>query len=221
MRVNEKISSAWKILNLSIVFPVTSTALENPRSLLSQLQTLGVTISTLCSLKVGFAGCCCCSAFLSSCNRTASNANLLDDPHTFHYQDYFVIGGIRTCLGVSDDLMFLWISSNSCPLNLLLVRSHQAEIIIVKRLIQGRNNATRVRVEPRPFDQGRRKNDAFTHSATLPIYQRVVTSCNVIKLSNEDGIISFSKYRVFLSKLGYFRLLTDKIGLYGGSNQKN
>ena len=112
--------------------------------------------------------CCCCSAYLSSCHRKASDANLLDDPHTFHYQDYFVIGGIRTCLGVSDDPMFLWISSNSCPLNLLLVRSHQAEIIIVKRLIQGRNNVTRVRVEPRSFDQGRRKNDAFTHSATLP-----------------------------------------------------
>ena len=27
---------------------------------------------------------------------------------------------------------------------------------------------TRVRVEPRPFDQGRGKNDALTHSATLP-----------------------------------------------------
>ena len=79
-----------------------------------------------------------------------------------------MIGGIRTCLGVSVDPMFLWISSNSCPLNLLLVRSHQAEIIIVKRLIQRRNNVTRVRVEPRSFDQGRRKNDAFTHSDTLP-----------------------------------------------------
>ena len=64
--------------------------------------------------------------------------------------------------------MFLWIFSNSCPLNLLPVRSHQAEIIIVKRLIQGRNNVTRVRVESRPFDQGRRENDAVTHSATLP-----------------------------------------------------
>ena len=81
-----------------------------------------------------------------------------------------MIGGIRTCLGVSVDPMFLWISSNSCPMNLLLVRSHQAEIIIVKRLIQGRNNVTRVRVEPRSFDQGRRKNDAFTHSATLPTF---------------------------------------------------
>ena len=112
--------------------------------------------------------CCCCSAYISSCHRIASDANLLDDPHTFHYQDYFVIGRIRTCLGVSDDPMFLWIFSNFCPLNLLLVRSHQAEIIIVKRLIQVRNNVTRVRVEPRSFDQGRHKNDAFTHSATLP-----------------------------------------------------
>ena len=79
-----------------------------------------------------------------------------------------MIGGIRTCLGVSDDPIFFWIASNSCPLNLLLVRSHQAEIIIVKRLIQGRNNVTRVRIQPRSFDQGRRKNDAFTHLATLP-----------------------------------------------------
>ena len=52
------------------------------------------------------------------------------------------------------------VSSNSCPLNLLLVQSLQAEIIIVKRLVQGRNNVTRVRVEPRSFDRGRRKNDA-------------------------------------------------------------
>ena len=69
--------------------------------------------------------------------------------HTlFYYIDYFVIGGIRTCLGVSDDPMFLWISSNSCPLNLLLVRSHQAEIIIVKRLIQGRNYVTGCGLNP-------------------------------------------------------------------------
>ena len=109
-----------------------------------------------------------CSAYLSSCHRTASDANFLDNPHTFHYQDHFVIGGICTCLGVFDVPMFLWISSNSCPLNLLLVRSHQAKIIIVKHLIQGRNNVTRVWVEPRSFDQGRRKNDTFTHSAMLP-----------------------------------------------------
>ena len=63
--------------------------------------------------------------------------------------------------------MFLWISSNSCPLNLLLVRSHQAELIIKKRLIQGLNSVTRVRAEPLLFDQGRRKNDAFTLLALL------------------------------------------------------
>ena len=34
--------------------------------------------------------------------------------------------------------MFLGILSNFCPLNLLLVRCYQAEIIIVKRLIQVR-----------------------------------------------------------------------------------
>jgi len=39
------------------------------------------------------------------------------------------------------------------PLNLLLVRSHQADIIIVKRLIQGRNNVyDEVGVEPRSHD---------------------------------------------------------------------
>ena len=51
-------------------------------------------------------------------------------------------------LRVSSDPMLLRISPNSCPLNLLLVQSHQAEIIIVKRLIQRRNNVTRVRVKP-------------------------------------------------------------------------
>ena len=60
-------------------------------------------------------------------------------------------------------LVFRWISSNACLLNLVLVRSHQAEIIIVKRLIQKRNTVTRARarLELRLCDQGRRKNDAF------------------------------------------------------------
>ena len=64
--------------------------------------------------------------------------------------------------------MFPRISSNCSPLSLLLVRNHQAEIIMVKRLIEGRNNVTRVRVEPKSCDQGRRNNNVFTHSATLP-----------------------------------------------------
>ena len=69
----------------------------------------------------------------------------LDDRHTFYCIDYFVLGEIRTCLGASSDPMFPWILSNSCPLNLLRVRSHQAKTFIVKRLIQVRNNVTRVR----------------------------------------------------------------------------
>ena len=56
--------------------------------------------------------------------------------------------------------MFEWIFLNSCPLYLLLVRSHKTEIIIIKRLIQGRSNVARVRVESRLIDQGRRKNNA-------------------------------------------------------------
>jgi len=54
--------------------------------------------------------------------------------------------------------------------HLQLVRSHQAEIIVVKRLIQGRNNATRVVVELRSRDRdyGHRKNGALTLLATLP-----------------------------------------------------
>ena len=50
-----------------------------------------------------------------------------------------------------------WISLNFCPLNLLLVQSHQAEIIVVKRFIQRRNSVTVVSVEPRSCNQGRRK----------------------------------------------------------------
>ena len=83
---------------------------------------------------------------------------------------------IRICVGVGYP-MFLWISSNSCPLNLLLVRSHQAEIFIVKRLIQGRNNVFTVRVEPRSCNQGHRKSEAFTLSATLPTSPKANNAC--------------------------------------------
>ena len=64
--------------------------------------------------------------------------------------------------------MIPWIFSNSCSLNLLLDRNYQAEIIIVKRLIQGRNNVTRVRIKPRSYDQDRRKKDEFALSSILP-----------------------------------------------------
>ena len=73
---------------------------------------------------------------------------LLGDQQKLHCGNYLVFWKIRTCLGVSDDPMFLWISSHSCPLNSSLVWSHQVEIIIAKRPVQGRNNVTRVGVEP-------------------------------------------------------------------------
>ena len=47
--------------------------------------------------------------------------------------------------------------------------SHQAEILIVKHLIQGRNKVTRMRIEPRSCNQVRRKKDPFTYVLfTLP-----------------------------------------------------
>ena len=64
--------------------------------------------------------------------------------------------------------MFLWISLNSCPLNLVLVQSHQAEKTVVKRLVQGRHNVIRIWVKPRSRDQNRCKSDAFSLSAALP-----------------------------------------------------
>ena len=45
---------------------------------------------------------------------------------------------------------------------------------MVKRLIQGRNNLTWVRVEPRLCYQGRRENNAVTLSATLPTYKSAI-----------------------------------------------
>ena len=65
-----------------------------------------------------------------------------------------MLGVIRTCLVVSSVRFdfFEFLSTDFAA-----VRSHQAEIIIDKRLIQGRTNVTRVRVEPRLCDQGRRK----------------------------------------------------------------
>ena len=70
-----------------------------------------------------------------------------------------MLGGIRIWFGVSSDPMFLWTSSNCCPLNLLLLQSYQVETIIVKRLIQQRNNVTRVLVESTSGDQGRRESN--------------------------------------------------------------
>ena len=84
--------------------------------------------------------------------------------------------------------MFIRISSNSSTVNLLLVRSHQAEIIIVKRLIRGRNIVTKVRVEPTSLDQGRRKNNAFTHSATLTSDRNVAMDPSLIPSWQRVGV---------------------------------
>ena len=78
---------------------------------------------------------------------SSSFHRIASDVYTFQCANDFLLGVIRTCLKVSIDPMFLWIS-NFCSLNLLLVRSYQAEIMIVKRLIQGRKNVTRMRVDP-------------------------------------------------------------------------
>ena len=48
-------------------------------------------------------------------------------------------------------------------------------IVYHLNLIQGRNNVTRVRVEPRSCDQGRRWNAAFTLSATLPTNTKILS----------------------------------------------
>ena len=126
----------------------------------------------------------CCSAYLSSCQETASNAK------------YWTIRVLFIAMATSwleesaraeDFPMILWISSNSCPMNLLLVRSQQVEVIIVKRLIQGHNNVTRVRVEPSLCDQGRRKNNAFTLSATLPSFDCEAANHHTEKQSSRTG----------------------------------
>ena len=52
--------------------------------------------------------------------------------------------------------------------NLLFVRFHQAEIIIVKHLIQGRNNKARFRVEPstlRSWQSQKRRSEPPGHAA--------------------------------------------------------
>jgi len=54
--------------------------------------------------------------------------------------------------------------------NLLLVRSHQAEIIVVKCLIQVHKKTKKIRVEMRlcNHDDDCQKNGALTLSSTMP-----------------------------------------------------
>ena len=81
-------------------------------------------------------------AYLPSCHCTASDAKYWTIRTLFIAKStdcpvFRVWSNPHLLIGVPIDPMFLWPSSNSCPLNLLLVQSHQAEILIKKRHEQG------------------------------------------------------------------------------------
>ena len=81
---------------------------------------------------------------------------------------------------------------------LLLAQSRQAEIIIVKSINQGRNNVTKVRVEPRSFKQdNQKKTCAFTVSATLPTN----TVFNLSLLQNHIRVVDFMHSQHCLSAI--------------------
>ena len=84
---------------------------------------------------------------------------------------------IQTRLGVVSSLFpidLLLLASK----NLLLVRIHQAEEIIAKRLSQGRNNVTELRVEPVTSITGRHNNSALNHSTTLNLFRNIFVTKN-------------------------------------------
>ena len=90
---------------------------------------------------------------------------------------------------------FCWRLTSS-HVNLLLVQSHQAEIIIAKRFFQGRINVTRVGMEPRSCDQGRRKN--------TPLMARITGQFNY------DHPMLFSKAFVFsMAFINIIKQITD------------
>ena len=129
----------------------------------------------------------------------------MDYPHTFYCYKYFVIGGIRSCIEVSSDPIFQWISSNSCPLNLLLVRSPPSRDNHRKAFIHGFNNMTSVWVKPRSCNQVCCKNDAFTFSTTIT--GKLTNEITVVKLklfncmqSNTFCISSTKRLTIFFSK---------------------
>ena len=79
----------------------------------------------------------------------------------------FYFGRIRARVGVDlfpsfpiDVLTFFHV-------NLLPFEGQQAKIIVVKHLIQGHNNVTRVRVEPRSCNQGCRKYNHYFFTVVL------------------------------------------------------
>ena len=109
----------------------------------------------------------CRVAYLSSCHRTASDATIGRSVHFSLHR--LLCGGIRACLEFSVIQCLCQFLGILVHRTLVLVRSHQAEIIIVKRLIQRRNNVTRVGVEPKSCNQGRCKNNAFALSVSIVV----------------------------------------------------
>ena len=71
---------------------------------------------------------------------------------------------LRSCLCIQ----VFRLSFSSDFINLLLAKFHQAEIIIVKHLIQGRNNETRLGVEAlilRSWSSQKRRSEPLRHAA--------------------------------------------------------
>ena len=152
---------------------------------------------------------CCCYLPVTWPRVSLCSVRLLDDRHTFHCNDYFVLFFEFT--PVQEFPLFLWISSNSCPLNSLFVRSHQAEIITLKRLIQERNNVTKVRVQPRSCDQGRSESDAFTHSAMLATTSSGNTAFDLTKpIAKPRKVISIFFQTIYFS----WRSITSATGSF-------
>ena len=118
--------------------------------------------------------CCCCSAYLSSCHRTASDANLLDDPRTFYYnwrnwrnlrdwrnwRNPHMLRSFHRSYVPVDFFEFLSIGFAACTKP--PKRDNHRKVSYPRT-----HSVTKVHIEPRSFDQGRRTNDAFTHSVTL------------------------------------------------------
>ena len=132
------------------------------------------------------------SAYSSSCHTTLT---LLDNLHTFHCENYFFLEKSASALEFP---VIHW----SCGFyrifftNLLLVRSHQADIIMIERLIQGSNNVTWVWMESRSCNQGRRKNDACAFAAALlTLVQEKVLCCRTVNVNSKLSRFKFQPYQ--------------------------
>ena len=106
-------------------------------------------------------------------------------------------GQIRTRLGVDHFPSFPADVLTSSHVNLLLVRSHQAEIIVVKRLIQGRNNQGHKR-KCSPKKKGLHKNFSgdlqkfFKRSPQENAFQKIFQALHKI-LTIQNIVLSWSR----------------------------